>query len=234
MPTQRTRTLSNGQVMLGGFDYATSEACQWFLDGASDAGGFAPCELKPTREMHQTWARWVEVCRTVWADRVHATNGHAPEMPDGFPIDAMHTAQGAGVGVDDGDRDYSEGLESECAAMADVFRTCQSYGAPTPVREAFRAFEHATQNAIPETHRTGDVLHPEDRAYVLRAYVHRSTPERNAPREGCPLQFASDADWLANTTFKVRKNGRLDRRVKSCESRPTWPHNPELRHGGKS
>jgi len=84
--------------------------------------------------------------------------------------------------------------------------------------------------------RTGDKLHPEDRAHVLRAYVHRYTREHrptwaNQPRpDGTPypVHFASDAEWLRNTTFQVTKSGRLDQRVKCCESRPTWPDGDPL------
>lgn len=86
----------------------------------------------------------------------------------------------------------------------------------------------------------GSELCAEDQAEVLRAYVHRYTgdhkPRWAQPKEDVPgivkwgasekpypLQFASDAEWLANTRFAVRKNGRLDRRAKHCYSRPTWP-----------
>lgn len=44
-----------------------------------------------------------------------------------------------------------------------------------------------------------------------------------------PLQFANDADWLANTMFAVTLAGFLDQRVEHCHSQPTWPQNPELR-----
>lgn len=80
----------------------------------------------------------------------------------------------------------------------------------------------------------GSELHPEDRAYVLRAFVHRFTREhrpgwtRRADCAQCPVQFASDADWLAHTRFAVRNDVRIDRRA-DCESSPTWPDNPELR-----
>lgn len=83
----------------------------------------------------------------------------------------------------------------------------------------------------------GTDLHPEDQKHVLATYVHRFTREHrpdwaNEPRPNgkpYPVQFDSDADWLANTTFAVKTDGRLDARVNRCESNPTWPDNPELR-----
>lgn len=83
----------------------------------------------------------------------------------------------------------------------------------------------------------GSELSAQDRAYVLTAYVHRFTRQhrpdwaRKPMPSGkpYPAQFDSDAEWLANTRFAVRQNGRLDRRHGSCESMPTWPDNPELR-----
>lgn len=83
--------------------------------------------------------------------------------------------------------------------------------------------------------RLGSELCTEDQSYVLRAYVHRYTKEHVpgwATKAGgglYPVQFASDAEWLKNTRFRVRKGGRLDERVRVCESAPTWPDNPELR-----
>lgn len=88
-----------------------------------------------------------------------------------------------------------------------------------------------------ENHKLGTELHPDDRKHVLAAYVHRFTAQHK-PRwahsewkngESYPVQFASDADWLAHTRFAVNRNGRLDRHVHSCFSSPTWPDNPELR-----
>lgn len=83
----------------------------------------------------------------------------------------------------------------------------------------------------------GTQLHPNDRAHVLAAYVHHFTREhvpqwsRDPMPNGkpYPVQFASDADWLAHTRFPIRKDGRLDQRAQHCESNPTWPDNPELR-----
>ncbi|WP_274627588.1 hypothetical protein [Arvimicrobium flavum] len=85
----------------------------------------------------------------------------------------------------------------------------------------------------------GSGLHPADQAFVLAAYVHRFSGDHTPawalrPRPdgtAYPLQFASDAEWLANSRFAVRRDGRLDRRVKQCFSSPTWPNNPELRRG---
>lgn len=81
----------------------------------------------------------------------------------------------------------------------------------------------------------GTDLHPEDQKHVLAAYIYRYTREyvpawATKPNgETYPVQFASDADWLANTTFAVKTDGRLDKRVNRCESNPTWPDHPELR-----
>lgn len=70
-----------------------------------------------------------------------------------------------------------------------------------------------------------------------RQFIHRHTGD-NTPawarkewKDGqpYPLQFADDADWLANTTFWVTTKGELARRPGYCKSRPTWPNNPELR-----
>ncbi len=87
----------------------------------------------------------------------------------------------------------------------------------------------------------GSNLHPEDVRHVLSAYVHRYTGEHKPAwalkpwKDGkpYPVQFATDTDWLNNTRFAVRKNGRLDSRVSTCESAPTWPNNPELRAESK-
>ena len=71
--------------------------------------------------------------------------------------------------------------------------------------------------------------------HLLSAYVHRFTREHRpvwASRpdcKTCPVQFASDAEWLANTRFAVNRDGSLSKRNRYCESRPTWPDNPELR-----
>ena len=83
----------------------------------------------------------------------------------------------------------------------------------------------------------GTALCHSDQKHVLAAYVHRFTREHQPQwaskpwKDGLPypVQFDSDADWLAHTTFAVRKNGRLDMRGHSCQGNPTWPDNPELR-----
>jgi hypothetical protein len=83
----------------------------------------------------------------------------------------------------------------------------------------------------------GTKLTAEDQKHVLASYVHRFTRDHkpkwaNKPwKDGkpYPVQFASDQDWLENTVFFVRDNGRLDQRYKRCESTSTWPDNPELR-----
>ena len=57
------------------------------------------------------------------------------------------------------------------------------------------------------------------------AWAKKPMPNGNA----YPVQFASDAEWLENTTFVVNTDGTLSRKVRSCDSSPTWPNNPELR-----
>ena len=78
----------------------------------------------------------------------------------------------------------------------------------------------------------GKDLPPALQREALRSYVHRFTGEHvpawaRHPRpdgRAYPLQFASDAEWLANTRFPVTKAGRLAKRPSICESRPTWPN----------
>ncbi len=78
---------------------------------------------------------------------------------------------------------------------------------------------------------TGTQLNGTDRAHVLGAYCYRFTGEHFPAWAQKPMpngsaykvQFADDADWLANTRFAVTKTGRLDRRFNHCESSPTWP-----------
>ena len=81
----------------------------------------------------------------------------------------------------------------------------------------------------------GSELHPTDQTLVRAAYVHRFTGDHkpawaNDWKDGkpYPVQFKDDADWLANTFFAVKTNGRLSPKMKQCESHPTWPNNPEL------
>lgn len=84
----------------------------------------------------------------------------------------------------------------------------------------------------------GDQLTAEDKRIALASFVHRYTGN-HVPnwvrgkewKDGkpYPLQFANDDDWLRNTWFKVRLDGRLHGNGRYCFSRPTWPQNPELR-----
>lgn len=76
----------------------------------------------------------------------------------------------------------------------------------------------------------GTELSPAEQARVLREYVHRFTldhkpswasQKRSDGRE-YPVQFRSDAEWLAHTRFQVTEAGRLSR-VSECYSVPTWP-----------
>lgn len=86
---------------------------------------------------------------------------------------------------------------------------------------------------------TGDKLSKEQQALVLREYVYRFTgdhkpnwaTELRLNGEPYPLQFKNDQEWLENTLFRVKLNGELDNRAKTCHSSPTWPNNPELRKG---
>ena len=73
----------------------------------------------------------------------------------------------------------------------------------------------------------GTDLHPEDRAHVLRAYVHRMTTEaqrahpefaQRMKQDGWRMAEQSDAEWLKTTFFRVRKDGRLDRRAHYCHN----------------
>jgi hypothetical protein len=78
----------------------------------------------------------------------------------------------------------------------------------------------------------GTELHPDDQRHVLAAFVHRYTGDHKPQWAGdprpngkpCPVQFKDDQDWLANTRFGVRKDGRLDQRARYCTSNPTWPN----------
>lgn len=75
-------------------------------------------------------------------------------------------------------------------------------------------------------------------AEAKRAFVNRYTGNHrphwvnNGMPDGSPypLQFADDNDWLGHTYFEVTKAGKLSARTRYCESSPTWPNNPELRH----
>jgi hypothetical protein len=77
----------------------------------------------------------------------------------------------------------------------------------------------------------GADLSIKDQAHVLVAYCHRFTGEYTPLWARKPMpngtayrpQFRDDKDWLANTLFTTRKDGSLDRRVKHCQSNPTWP-----------
>jgi hypothetical protein len=88
------------------------------------------------------------------------------------------------------------------------------------------------------TMQRGNTLTQATQQKCLNRYVHRYTGNHKPAwvihktwKDGkpYPLQFATDAEWLANTFFAVRKDGQLDGRHAHCESHPTWPNNPELR-----
>jgi hypothetical protein len=148
MPTQRKIQLSSGVTMLGGFDYGTDseEAIRWFIDGASESEGFDTGEVETTEATRKTWGAWVEVCRELWDEHAPTpSTGHKPEMPESFPVDCYHTWEGAGVGIDDGDRDYCEGMEAELTAMAAKVRYAQW---KTKIGRAAADFRDEIDNAI--------------------------------------------------------------------------------------
>lgn len=81
----------------------------------------------------------------------------------------------------------------------------------------------------------GDLLPERLQRDALAAYLHRFTAEHKPlwatkpmPNgNSYPCQFASDADWLANTLFPVtvRKGGKLGDHTRGhSRSYPTWPH----------
>ncbi len=86
----------------------------------------------------------------------------------------------------------------------------------------------------------GSALSLQAQREALSRYVHRFTrthvpawARKPMPNGSAyPVQFDSDADWLANTYFRVTARGQLvaysDMRG-DCQSYPTWPDNPELR-----
>ena len=74
----------------------------------------------------------------------------------------------------------------------------------------------------------GNQLRPEDQQAVLNSYPYRMThesvvrwPEARRVMEsgGFRLALISDQEWLECSRFAVRKDGRLDRRVRFCESK---------------
>lgn len=80
----------------------------------------------------------------------------------------------------------------------------------------------------------GDLLPARLQRDALAAYLHRYTREHRPlwsrkPRDNgapYPVQFASDAEWLARTLFPVtvRKGGELGDTTRGhCRSYATWP-----------
>lgn len=144
MPTQRKITFADGSTMLGGLDYETSEACQWFLDGLAEGEGIAAGECEVSPELEAAWKAWETLCAQIWLGQIGTS------MPHGFPIDAMHTAEGAGIGIDDGDRGYS-GWPSRDALLGEMARGTFRYTPRADVREAFQAFQDAMFGCLPES-----------------------------------------------------------------------------------
>jgi len=74
---------------------------------------------------------------------------------------------------------------------------------------------------------TGDRLTADDRRDVLARFVYRMTfearrqwpeAERQMLAGGWRMETLTDAQWLSSTTFAVRKDGRLDRRINHCSA----------------
>ena len=71
----------------------------------------------------------------------------------------------------------------------------------------------------------GSELHPDDKRHVLASFIHRMTVEtcrqwpefaREMRARGYRMPDRTDSEWLESTFFRVRKDGRLDRRVRHC------------------
>lgn len=78
---------------------------------------------------------------------------------------------------------------------------------------------------------------------ALKQFIYRYTKEhvpawatKDVPEKfgkAYPVQFVSDKEWLANTTFNVNKDGSLSNRSRYCTTIKTvYPDNPELRVSG--
>lgn len=73
----------------------------------------------------------------------------------------------------------------------------------------------------------GNLLHPKDRAFVLRAYLYRNTVTNPYHRRNnTKLPPITDQRWLEITDFQIRKDGRLNMAVKDCHTNhsevPEW------------
>lgn len=93
----------------------------------------------------------------------------------------------------------------------------------------------------------GDLLPERLQADALRSYLHRYTRENvplwaRKPRDDgrpYPVQFASDAEFLARSLFPVmiRKGGKLGEHTKAgrahCHSSPSWPDGLDAIDQGK-
>jgi hypothetical protein len=75
----------------------------------------------------------------------------------------------------------------------------------------------------------GNELTEEDKALALRAYVNRHTGDHPAAwaKNGEPVHFRNDTEWLERTHFRVNRHGRL--MLRSVISIPT---HPEVQHCG--
>jgi hypothetical protein len=70
---------------------------------------------------------------------------------------------------------------------------------------------------------------------ALNRFIHRFTGDHkplwaNKPMnngKAYPLQFKDDTEWLNNTMFTVRNDGKLANNVHYCQSNPTFPNGKE-------
>jgi hypothetical protein len=89
----------------------------------------------------------------------------------------------------------------------------------------------------PIVHVVGTSLAADQQKQALNSYVHRFTKDHKPiwatkpmpDGRAYPVQFASDKDWLANTTFPTRNGKLVSGKNSDCHSTQTWPDNPELR-----
>lgn len=79
---------------------------------------------------------------------------------------------------------------------------------------------------------TGDKLCVQDQLYVLNRWTNRYTGQHTpqwvlqARKFGrqYSVHFDSDDQWLQSSAFRVRKDGRLDKRYNKCQTQIPWWH----------
>lgn len=82
---------------------------------------------------------------------------------------------------------------------------------------AAKQIEESKMNRC-ENHVFGNELTPEDQKAMLNQYVYRNSmecPNRKINRDPATV-WATDELWLKHTQFKIRKDGRIDERTRSC------------------